>query len=248
MSIPIVRADNGPASDWDKTVRRIRVPILMYHYVSNLPPDADATRVNLTVAPAMFRSQMQYLKDNGYHTISLYQLYDALMKGAPLPKKPIVLTFDDGYIDMYSNVFPMLKEFGFTGTFFIITAPVDENNTAYVTWGELRQMAGAGMSIEAHTKHHQDLRNRKEDYLTDEIQGSVDEIAAHIGQVPRMLAYPSGRYDTETLRVTRKLPVWMAVTTRRGALQVSNRLLELPRVRISGDTGMPGFESLLRMN
>src|SRR5215467_12208364 len=87
------------------TLRRLRVPILMYHYISELPPHADETRRGLTVTPAIFRAHMQYLHDQGYTTISLYDLNDALTKGTPLPPKPIILTFDDGYHDAYINAF-----------------------------------------------------------------------------------------------------------------------------------------------
>ena len=105
------------ASDDDKpaetTLRRLRVPILMYHYVSELPPGADDMRRGLTVTPERFTAHMQFLHDQGYTTISLYDLNDALTKGTPLPPKPIILTFDDGYSDAYTNVFPVLKQFGF---------------------------------------------------------------------------------------------------------------------------------------
>jgi peptidoglycan/xylan/chitin deacetylase (PgdA/CDA1 family) len=108
------RADDG-------TIRRIRVPILMYHYVSPLPPDADDIRAGLTVSPETFRSHIEFLKSEGYETISLYEMNTALEYGLELPEKPIVLTFDDSYTDHYQYVFPVLKEFGYTGTFFVIT-------------------------------------------------------------------------------------------------------------------------------
>src|SRR5258706_14495245 len=73
-------------------------------------------------------------------------------KGAPLPDKPIVLTFDDGYRDAYEIAFPLLKKYGLTGTFYVVPGFVGE--PAYVTWGELKEMQQAGMEIGAHTMHH----------------------------------------------------------------------------------------------
>ncbi|MEO8612912.1 MAG: polysaccharide deacetylase family protein [Chloroflexota bacterium] len=228
------------------TTRRVRVPILMYHHVSDLPSDADRTRKTLTIAPDSFLAEMQYLKDNGYTVISLYELYDSLTNNAALPPNPIVLTFDDGYEDAYQIVFPILQQFGFTATFFIITKPVDGGDSAYMSWDQIHQMSDADMSMEAHTQTHPDLRHRNADFLVNEIGGSLDDIAAHTGQQPHMFAYPSGMYDANTLKVLRTLPVWLAVTTRRGSSESSRHPLELPRVRISPHTSIAGFAGLLK--
>lgn len=230
----------------DDTLRRIHLPILMYHYVSPLPPDADRYRVELTVEPDVFRAHMQYLKQAGYTTVSLYNLYDALVNGSPLPEKPVVLTFDDGYIDHYAEVYPVLQAFGFTGTFFVVTDRVDSGDPNYASWAQLREMAENGMSIEAHTKTHRDLRGRDNDFLVYEIVGSMESVSAHMGLPRRMFSYPAGRYDAQTLAVVRSAPIWMAVTTRNGAYHTRSDLHELPRLRVSGNMGVPGLEQLLK--
>lgn len=194
-------SQNLPEIVGDGTLRRIRVPILMYHYVSPLPPNADNIRIGLTLNPAMFRQHMQYLHDEDYHTISLYEMNDALENGATLPPKPVILTFDDGYIDHYVHVFPVLQEFNFTGTFFIATAFIDKNLSGYMNWQQINEMATAGMSMEAHTKNHIDLRNRDYNLLVYEIMGSIESLEAHTGITSRMFAYPVGRYDEDTLTV-----------------------------------------------
>jgi peptidoglycan/xylan/chitin deacetylase (PgdA/CDA1 family) len=153
------------AQDADGTLRRIRVPILMYHYISEPPPGADAYRIELSITPDIFRAHMQYLEDEGYTPVSLYDLDAALIRGAALPAKPVILTFDDGHIDHYTNVFPILKEYGFTATFFVITARLDERNADYINWEQAEEMATTGMNIEPHTKNHFDLRNRNRDFL-----------------------------------------------------------------------------------
>jgi peptidoglycan/xylan/chitin deacetylase (PgdA/CDA1 family) len=184
----------------------------MYHYVSPLSPDADPLRANLTVSPPVFRSQMQYLRDRGYTTISLYELNSALLMGIPLPPKPIILTFDDGYADHYTTVFPTLRN-GFTATFFVITGAADANDPAHLSWAQISEMAAAGMSMESHSKTHSDLRGRSYDFLVYELLGSTQSLAAHTGQVPRIFCYPSGRYDENTLVTLRTIPIWLAVTT-----------------------------------
>lgn len=230
----------------DSTLRRIRVPILMYHRVSEVPPDADVYRIDLTVVPEVFRAHMQYLHDEGHNTISLYQLHDALLRGTPLPPNPVVLTFDDGYIDHYTTVFPTLQEYGFTGTFFIITGYADANNPEYLNWAQIREMSDAGMSMEPHTKSHLGLVGRDQEFLVYEVLGSFESIAAHTSRAPRMFAYPGGDYDDATLNMMQSLSVWRAVTTQRGALHTTDNLLEVPRVRVSGDTGVTGLAYLLQ--
>ncbi|MBC7869914.1 MAG: polysaccharide deacetylase family protein, partial [Chitinophagaceae bacterium] len=229
----------------DGTLRRINVPILMYHYVSPLPPNADQVRVGLTISPEIFRQHLQYLRDQGYSTISLYELHNALITGTSLPPKPIILTFDDGYIDHYTIVLPLLREFGYTGTFFIITGKADTAEANYVTWDQITEMAAVGMNMEAHTKNHLDLRVRDFDVLVYQILGSIESLQAHTDQATRMFAYPAGRYDESTIAVLQSLGVWRAVTTENGTLHTSDNLLEVSRLRINGEMSVAGLAQIL---
>lgn len=240
---PLPQPEESPLPD--HTLRRIRVPILMYHYVSPLPPDADEIRMGLTVTPETFQQHLFYLQAEGFSTISLYALDHALLTGAPLPWKPIVLTFDDGHIDHYTNVFPMLREYGFTGTFFIITGKADWAAPDYLSWGQIQEMASAGMSMEAHTKTHQDLRQREYDFLVYEVLGSIESLEAHIGARPQMFAYPAGRYDETVLRVIESAGIQRAVTTVHGLLHTTDNRLLMRRVRVNGDLSVAGLAALL---
>lgn len=229
----------------DGTLRRIRVPILMYHYISPLPEDADPIRTDLTIDPSLFRAHVQYLSEAGYTTISLAELDTALLTGAPLPPKPIILTFDDGYIDHYTEVFPILKEHNFTGTFFIITARADANSADYLNWSQISEMAEAGMTMASHTKNHPDLRDRDRDFLVYEMLGSLESLAAHTDEPTLMFSYPAGQYDDLTLQIARELNIARAVTTQPGMLHTTDNRLELPRVRVHGNTSVSGLEYLL---
>ncbi len=244
--LPTTSASDTLDQPWDGTLRRIRVPILMYHYVSDLPHDADDIRKGLTVIPPLFQSHMQYLKDAGFTTISLYDLNAALTLGTPLPPKPIVLTFDDGYRDAYINVFPILQQYGFTGTFFIITARADANDPVYVSWQQIKEMSDAGMSMEPHTKDHLDLRERDHDFLIYQMQGSIESLAAFTGHNPRMFSYPVGHYDAAVLTVTDELNLSIAVSTANGVLQTTSGRHYLPRVRVLGNMSVAALASVLR--
>jgi peptidoglycan/xylan/chitin deacetylase (PgdA/CDA1 family) len=238
--IPITHAQ-------DFTLRRIRVPILMYHYIGELPEDADVFRVNLTISSSQFRDHLQYLTDNNYTTISFYDLEQALRDGTSLPDKPVILTFDDGHLDHYTNAFPVLKQFGMTGTFFLVTGRIDAGDPAYMTWEQASEMRNAGMSMEPHTKNHPDLSNREEDYLVYEIVGSMESIQSHVGNNPAIFSYPGGRYDDNTLRVLEMTGVIRAVTTEFGNLHTTDNTLLMPRLRISNDTSVPGLAHLLSL-
>ncbi len=230
---------------WDGTFRRIRVPILMYHYVGDLPADADKYRIDLTVSTATFQAHVGYLFDQGFTPISLYQMNQALLDGTPLPNKPVVLTFDDGYSDAYTNVFPTLKARGFTGTFFIITSRPDDHDPNYMSWDQIREMADAGMSMESHTKDHPNLSGRAYDYLVYQLLGSLQSLSAYTGRQPHMLAYPGGDYDQNLLDVARTMPIWRAVTTEHGRYVTTDNRLEVPRLRVSGSYGVPALAQIL---
>ena len=89
------------------------IPVLMYHKIGD-DKDNDAV-----IREDLFREQMKFLKDNGYNPLTMDQLYDYVVNGAAVPEKPVVLTFDDGYADTYSIVYPLMKEYGFAATVFV---------------------------------------------------------------------------------------------------------------------------------
>jgi peptidoglycan/xylan/chitin deacetylase (PgdA/CDA1 family) len=157
----------------------------------------------------------------------------------------VVLTFDDGYIDHYQYVFPILRELGFTGTFFIITDTADRNVPGYLSWAQITEMAEAGMSMESHSKVHLDLRDRDWDFLVHQVAGSLESLQAQTGESASMLCYPAGQYDETTLELLGKLPVSLAVTTRHGAMHTTSERLELARLRISNGTSVTGLGNLL---
>lgn len=221
----------------DDTRRRIRVPILMYHYISVPPMDADQYRLDLSVSPALFAEHLRWLRENGYTTISLDEVYRALTEGAPLPDRAVVLTFDDGYEDAYTHAFPLLHAYGLTGTFFVVTEWIDAHTPGYLTWDQAREMAAGGMAIQSHTRSHPDLTDTC-DYncLVYQLLGSAETIEAEIGVRPHFFCYPGGRYNAEVLRVVEQAGFSAAVTTQAGTFQINDRLLELPRARIRGTT------------
>jgi peptidoglycan/xylan/chitin deacetylase (PgdA/CDA1 family) len=244
--LPTISPPNLPApTPSGANVWTLRVPILMYHYISVPPADADIYRTDLSVTPENFREQMAYLAENGYTPVDLYQLSAAITDQIELPEKPVVLTFDDGYLDNYQNAFPILQEFGFTGTFFVITDYADQGADGYANWEQLEEMAAAGMRIETHTKNHPDLSTMGRDDVIFQALGSQETIAAHIGYTPRYLCYPGGRYNDETIQILGELDFWGATTTQGGAWHGFADRYEWDRQRMRFETTMDQFRILI---
>lgn len=223
----------------------LKLPILMYHYISDPPAGADEYRTDLSVSPAAFREQMTYLRDNGYTPVDLYALSTAIVGYSELPDKPVIITFDDGYIDNYDNAFPILQEFGFQGTFFIISEFVDRGREGYMDWGMIEELARAGHRIESHSRTHPNLTEKDHDGLIWEILGAQETIAAHIGYRPRYFCYPGGDYNEATIQVLRDLDYWGAVTTASGSWHGFNNRFEWERLRLHNFTTITDFARLV---
>lgn len=223
-------------------VRRVHVPILMYHHIIAPSPGTDAVGVDLSVPPDIFEAEVKFLFDRGYHTVHLTDLVNSMNNGPPLPPKPIIITFDDGYDDNYMNAFPTLKDFGFVGAFFIITNRPDGSVPGYMTWPQIEEMASNGMEIGSHSFDHKfNLGEIAAGAQWGEIKPSFDAIVNHVpGQAP-VFAYPSGSYNAATQNILRQLGYVAAVTTNQGITQYSNSPLELRRIRIRGEWSMSEF-------
>lgn len=232
----------------DGLLRHARVPILMYHHIQDAPPGSTALRRDLSVSPQNFEAQLRYLQQEGYESVSLYDLALHLTVGKPLPERPIVLTFDDGYADAYTQAFPLLQRFGFSGTIFLITASIDAGDPAFVSWDNVAEMHAAGIDLEPHSYDHPDLRGRGYQFLVYQTLGPKEAIEARTGDRCRFFAYPLGRYDDFVIDVLQSANYWGAVVTEQGATHTSDGLFTLRRVRISGGDTLSDFVHKLNLD
>lgn len=212
------------------------VSILMYHMIGDMKNNsAVMTEDNL-------RIQMQYLKDHGYHPITMQELYDYVTKGEKLPSKPVCITFDDGYLDSYTIVYPMMKEFGYPWTLFLITDDVGESYNR-MTWEQLKEMADSGaVTIANHTLSHPKLHNlptRAE--KENEIIGANKALKYHLGIDNLWFAYPYGDYDDEVIDICKKAGIKLAVTTDAGRVHVGSYPYDLKRVYIGNNVSLARF-------
>ena len=226
-------------------VRETRVPILMYHHIAVAPEGADAIRYDLSVWPEHFEGHLAALAALGYHSVKLADVYDALTKGTPLPSNPIVLTFDDGYDDVYYNALPLLQKYNFIGTFYIPTGLLER--PGYLTWGQVLELSKAGMDIQSHTVSHPSLRGKPVEFLRKELGDSKHALETMLGKPVLFFCYPSGQYDALTIDTLKELGYLSATTTWGGAWQNEALPYEWPRVRIHGQDQAPELLSRLRL-
>jgi peptidoglycan/xylan/chitin deacetylase (PgdA/CDA1 family) len=216
------------------------VSVLMYHMIGDIQNNAAVmTEANL-------RLQMNYLRDHGYHPITMQELYDYITKGAPLPEKPVCITFDDGYLDSYTIVYPLMKEYGFPWTLFLITDDVGKPYNR-MTWDQLKEMADSHtVTIANHTLSHPKLHNlatAKE--KEKEIVEANEALKYHLGIDNAWLAYPYGDYDDQVVEICKKAGIKMAVTTDSGRVHVGSYPYELKRVYVGNDISLARFSERL---
>ena len=237
------------------TSLQVHVPILMYHHIFPTPAH-NPLMLSLTVTPTLFAQQLDYLAQQNYHTITFNQLFDALYYGGPLPTKPIILTFDDGYQDAYQFAYPLLQAHNFSGMFYIITGKVGWNG--YLNWNELHSLLAGGMQIGSHTIHHVDIGA---EYLyspllaQEEVQQSQATLQQTLGILIQQFCYPSGEpFKTGSLTLQLHVMAMLAAdgyvgaTTdpgRTGTYQSSLLPLDLLRIRVDGRNNLQTFENSL---
>lgn len=218
------------------------VVILMYHGLDE-PFGQD---------PARFEAQMQYLDDQGYETVTLDDLQSWIETGQPEPPaKPIVLTFDDNYLSIYTVAYPVLKAHGFVGinfahTNYVGVAPGDSPPTGYdhADWIECGTMETDGVIFtESHTKTHPNLPNLSEAAAREELAGSKAAIEANLSKICRHLAYPYGGYNASVIALAQEAGYETAVTTKSGVNTRSTPLMELRRFGVNPSTAMDTFIS-----
>lgn len=214
------------------------VPVLMYHSI-------DYEKGNeLRVPKEKFKEQMQYLKDNGYTTLTFDELYSFLVNNKPIPEKSVVITFDDGYEDNYLNAYPILKEFGFNATIFIITNTID-NEKVFLTSTQLKEMEENGIAIESHTLAHDELSNLPYDKQVETLKGSKEFIEKLLNKQAKYIGYPFGKWNNDTIKALKETGYTMAFTTVGGWSDKSQGIYTLRRVYVNANHDMSEFKRRL---
>lgn len=181
--------------------KKLTVPILSFHKIDS-SFEWGVTRL----PPKRFRKVIQYLKRSGYQTISLTQL---IKPAKILPANPVVITFDDSYESVYTHALPIMQEFDYTGTIFVVTDYINQLNSwdvnlgwlrfKHLSWNQIRQLDEAGFEIGSHTKTHPDLTRIGQKRMLSEIKESKINLEDHLGRVVDFISFPFSRYDANVV-------------------------------------------------
>lgn len=214
----------------------------MYHYIGYNPNPKDTVRNTLSVTPDKFEAQMSYLAQNGYTPITLDTLYGIFNKQTQAPAKPVVLTFDDGYIDFYTTAFPILRKYNFHAVSFIPTGLM--NQGYYMSWAQIKEIQASGLvTFEAHSVTHSNLTSLSTNRLTKELQDSKNVLQSQTGYPVNFIAYPYGASNNLVQQTAQKSGFVGGVGTWFG--KATSPSMNMPRIRITGQMDLKTFTSRL---
>jgi peptidoglycan/xylan/chitin deacetylase (PgdA/CDA1 family) len=214
------------------------LPILVYHYVEIVTDVKDTIRKSLSITPAVFASQITTLLENGYTPIHLQDLDLYFLGQADLPVKPVVLTFDDGYRDFYTDVFPILKKHQVPATLYMVSGFLDYTHN-YLTTAQLKEVAQSNLvEIGAHTLNHPNLLFLDTVTAEEEIAGSKRVLEAILGKPVNHFAYPYGGYNPTLAKLVQDAGFKTAVAVDRGINQTYAERFSLKRIRPGSFTGV----------
>lgn len=178
------------------------IPVLCYHNIRAIKPNASEAIKAYTVTPKAFAEQMKALSDNGFKTISPDQLYNYLINNKPLPSKPILITFDDNREEHYNLAATEMNKYGFKGVFFIMTVAV--NRPGYMTKEQIKTLSNTGHVIASHTwDHHPVTKYTKKDWDIQLIKPQK-KLEAITGKPVQYFAYPFGSWNSAAIAELKK--------------------------------------------
>ncbi|WP_086602180.1 polysaccharide deacetylase family protein [Streptomyces swartbergensis] len=224
------------------------VPILMYHAVARDP--RPSTRA-LSVSPRAFTEQMQLLADRGFTPLTTAQLAAAWRGGSPLPLHPVLITFDDGYEGVHRHALPVLAKHGFPATLFISTGwlhgpyETDGAPDTMLDWGQVRELAEAGMEIGGHSHTHPQLDQLTDEQLWFEMLCCREIIDEQLGRAPVSFAYPYGYSSRRVRRTVRAAGFAQSLAVGNELARRTQGPYALKRVTVRRSTRLREFERLV---
>lgn len=215
---------------------QIHLPIIMYHYVEYVKDAGDFIRKSLDIVPHAFENQLKTIDDNCYETYFVRDIPDILDGKKPHNEKSVILTFDDGYEDFYTDVLPLLKKYHIKATLYVVYNFIDRKG--FLSKKELNEIVGSGLvEIGSHTLNHRYLKNLSADTQRSEIFESKTKLEKLLKIPVNTFAYPYGAFDDRTVELVKEASYSAAVSVIRGVTQSIDNQFILYRIRAGGTTG-----------
>jgi peptidoglycan/xylan/chitin deacetylase (PgdA/CDA1 family) len=221
----------------------------MYHAVATDPN--DATRA-LSVTPEAFAQQMELVGELGLTPVRTADLAARWRDGRPLPERPVLITFDDGYEGVHRLALPVLAKHGFTATVFVTTGwlrgPYDTGGglDTMLDWGQVRELAATGVEIGGHTHTHPQLDQLDDTALRHELIHSREIVTDELGTAPVSLAYPYGYSSRRVREAVRETGYGQALAVNNGLARRRQGPYALTRLTVRRSTTAEEFERLVQ--
>ena len=221
----------------------LRVPILMYHYIRVNPVAKDLLGADLSVSPADFAREMDWISAQGYHPVDFNDLRAYFAGRAPLPTRPVVLTFDDGYNDLYTAAYPVLKQHGFKAVAYIVSGFLGRHDN--VSREQVVEMDRNGIEIASHTVDHADLTRVSGSQLAHQVVDSKADLERLLGHPVLDFCYPSGQFNASVVQAVQAAGYQSATTTQLGSTHSPGDRFTWSRVRVHGVEALDVFASFM---
>jgi peptidoglycan/xylan/chitin deacetylase (PgdA/CDA1 family) len=228
-----------------------RLPILMYHRVASTGAAAMSA---YRVTPEKFEEHLRSLRDGGYYSIGLEDWRVAADRRTPLPGKAVLITFDDGYLDFFTHAWPLLKSYGFSATVFLVADEIGKSNAwdrafgeevPLLGWPEIRQLQSEGVEFGSHSATHSPLTGLSPADIVHEAARSRAILQRELKVPIRAFAYPYGDVDPVVQHLIGACGYVFGLSCQPGLSGLRDSLLMLPRIEVTGSTGLAEFASLL---
>ena len=229
-----------------------KIPILMYHSVSD---QATPKYSPFAISPTLFAQQMEYLHQGGYTPITVTHFMDLRNKGQQFPEKPVLLTFDDGLEDFYTGALPILQQYQFPATLYVVTGFMNgtsrwllsegEGNRPMLNWGQLAEIQAAGVECGGHTHTHPQLDTISLSKAIDEVTRCKKILEDQLGQAVQSFAYPYGYHTNAVKQAVQDAGYTSACAVKYEMCAENTDRFALKRLMVGPTTDLSALESLL---
>lgn len=213
-----------------------KIPILLYHYIEYVQDKNDTIRQSLNITPYIFEKQIETLSQAGYSFLTVSDIAEIIDGKKKMPSKAAALSFDDGYRDFYTDVFPILKKHKIKATVYVVPYFIDKSNFMFAS--QIREVIDSKLiELGAHTMHHLYLKGISSSKAWEEINESRIELENKFNVNVVSFAYPYGAFDQQTISFVKNAGFKTAVSTIPGIIGSKRNRYYLYRLRPGYRTG-----------
>ena len=205
--------------------------ILLFHSFG------DDNQPDINIGTEQLDNLINYIKNNNFNVIPLAQAVEIIQNGGKLPNKSVVITIDDAFKSVYTVAYPKFKQAGFPFTLFVSSGKVNDNNSAYLNWNEIIEMASNGVDIQAHTVNHSHMTKKEIKENHNEIDSNINDIIKNTNIKPIYFAYPYGEANQEIIEMVKSKNIVAGFSQHSGVYNNTSDQYYIPRFPINEKWG-----------